>query len=86
MKRTLATGLLAATLATATVAAQAQSLPAADLVPQMSSQSIGADSLGTSQGIVVPILTALIILLILSHGASGGGVPVLQEGVVITPG
>ena len=70
MPRTPLALACAAALALAPVAASAQSLPAADLVPQMSSQSIGSDSLGTSQGIVVPVLTALIILLILAHGGT----------------
>lgn len=67
--RPLAAATLA--LALATSAAVAQSAPA-DLVPQMSTQSLTSDSLNSSQGIIVPALTLMIILLILAGGSGGG--------------
>ena len=66
---------LSAVLAAASVGAQAQTLPTAELVPQMSTQDISSDALGTSGGVVVPILTILIILLILAQSGTNEVIP-----------
>ena len=73
MKSTLLASGLAAALALGTVTASAQTMPTADLVPQMSTQDISSDVLGTSAGVIVPALTLLIIALILANGGSRSG-------------